>query len=222
MAQFHGRWPYLRVLGVEQPVAALASLIHLASALLTLHRLLSPLPSHTSSLLVAWSAHLVGVCVASLASLALHTLASPATEACHRASLLLPGITSLGLLGARANGGTTRLLLLVLLLCFCLATPLLALHLGEELTQVHPPALPPAGAGGGDLLRGVPVDHMAGLSPAPGLPHKVRAITRSPPSPGQPLTRGELYRITHLEEGVAQARGPTVCEAPLYAVPLPP
>jgi len=137
VAQFHGRWPYLRVLGVEQPVAALASLIHLASALLTLHRLLSPLPSHTSSLLVAWSAHLVGVCVASLASLALHTLASPATEACHRASLLLPGITSLGLLGARANGGTTRLLLLVLLLCFCLATPLLALHLGEELTQVR-------------------------------------------------------------------------------------
>ena len=39
------------------------------------------------------------------------------------------------------------------------------------------------------------------------------------PNPSQ---GGQYYRITPLEEGVAQAHGPTICDAPLYAVPLPP
>ena len=37
-----------------------------------------------------------------------------------------------------------------------------------------------------------------------------------------PSQGGQYYRITPLEEGVAQARGPRICEAPPYAVPLPP
>ena len=42
---------------------------------------------------------------------------------------------------------------------------------------------------------------------------------RGSPNPSQ---GGQFYRITPLEEGVAQACGPTICAAPLYAVPLPP
>ena len=37
-----------------------------------------------------------------------------------------------------------------------------------------------------------------------------------------PSQGGQYCRITPLEEGVAPARGPTICDAPLYAVPLPP
>ena len=38
------------------------------------------------------------------------------------------------------------------------------------------------------------------------------ALGESNPSQG-----GQYYRVTPLEEGVAQAHGPTICEAPLYA-----
>ena len=37
-----------------------------------------------------------------------------------------------------------------------------------------------------------------------------------------PSQGGQYCGITPLEEGVAPARGPTICEARLYAVPLPP
>ena len=37
-----------------------------------------------------------------------------------------------------------------------------------------------------------------------------------------PSQGGQYCRITPLEEGVAPARDPTICDAPLYAVPLPP
>ena len=39
------------------------------------------------------------------------------------------------------------------------------------------------------------------------------------PNPSQ---GGQYCRITPLEEGVAPAHRPTICDAPLYAVPLPP
>ena len=39
------------------------------------------------------------------------------------------------------------------------------------------------------------------------------------PNPSQ---GGQYCGITPLEEGVAPAHGPTICEARLYAVPLPP
>ena len=50
---------------------------------------------------------------------------------------------------------------------------------------------------------------------------------RSPHSPGapswpNPSQGGQYCRIIPLEEGVAPARRPTICDAPLYAVPLPP
>ena len=38
----------------------------------------------------------------------------------------------------------------------------------------------------------------------------------------EPSQGGQYYGITPLEEGVAPARGPTICEARLYAVLLPP
>ena len=37
-----------------------------------------------------------------------------------------------------------------------------------------------------------------------------------------PSQGGQYCRITPLEEGVAPAHRPTICDAPLYAVPLPP
>ena len=36
-----------------------------------------------------------------------------------------------------------------------------------------------------------------------------------------PSQGGQYYKMTPMED-VAQARGPTICKAPLYAVPLPP
>ena len=101
MPQFNGKWPFLRFLGLDEPVSSLASLLQLICSLLALKRLGANLPS-SAPLKPAWRLHMVAVAATSLCSFLYHGRESPATELLDSCTSLLPLLSSLALLAHRS------------------------------------------------------------------------------------------------------------------------
>ena len=112
---FHGKWPFVRVLGLQEPVSAVCSLLQCGASLLVVGRLLSTIPT-SAPLHSAWLAHLLALAVTSLCSFLHHARDLTATELLDLASSPLPHLSSLGLLGLRAGGGGPGVTLLILLI----------------------------------------------------------------------------------------------------------
>ena len=102
--QFYGKWPFLRLLGLQEPASSLASLFQFICSILALKQLASLLPP-SAPLKLAWRLHMSTVAAASLCSFLYHGRESPATELLDSCSSILPLITSIAILAHRSLAG---------------------------------------------------------------------------------------------------------------------
>lgn len=92
--QFHGKWPFLRVLGLQEPASVLASALNLAASLHMLRRFVAAVPSKADMYWV-WIFYSLTAMNAWVWSVVFHTMDTPTTEALDYSSALLTVLSSL-------------------------------------------------------------------------------------------------------------------------------
>lgn len=92
--QFHGKWPFLRVLGLQEPASVLASGLNLAAALHMLGRFVAAVPRGAEMYWV-WVFYSLTAINAWVWSVVFHAMDTPTTEALDYFSALLTVLASL-------------------------------------------------------------------------------------------------------------------------------
>ena len=102
--QFHGKWPFQRVLWLSEPASSLASLAQFLGSLFALHQITFLLPK-ASPLRSAWRLHTSTVAITSLCSFLHHGRETELFELLDSISSFLVVTSSLALLAHRALAG---------------------------------------------------------------------------------------------------------------------